>query len=123
AFLETKHRRRRARDLLEVFALLLIVLGLVWKGLRSCVRSAVSQLGVTPEPWEAFRKATTVDNDQPKVFECIDHVGLHRQRLAIRCFGVRELALLEQDVAEIAVRRRIIGCNRREPPEYDLSLA
>jgi len=33
-----------------------------------------------------------------------------------------ELALLEQDVAEVAVRRRIVGRNRGEPPEHNLGL-
>src|SRR5258705_271090 len=67
AFVQTKHRRRRARALLEVFALLLIMLRLVWRGLRSCVRSAVCQPSVPSEPWEAFCKATPVDNNQAKV--------------------------------------------------------
>ena len=111
AFLQAKHRRRRACDLLKVFALLLVMLGLVWKCLRSRVRSAIGQFGVAPEPREAFRKATAIDNDQAKVLERIGHVGIHRKRLTIGGLGLGELALLEQDVAEIAVGRRIVRRN------------
>jgi hypothetical protein len=87
------------------------MLGLVWKSLRTRVRSAVSQLSVPPEPWEAFRKATAIDNDQAKVLERVGHVGIHRKGLAIGCLGLGKLALLEQDVAEIAVSGRIVRRN------------
>src|SRR5262249_1857803 len=121
ALFQTKHRHCRACDLFKVFALLLVMLGLVWKSLPSSVRSAVSQLGVTSEPGETLRKTTAIDNDQAKVLQRIDHVGLRGECPAIGCFGLGELALLEQNVAEIAVCRRVVWRNRREPPEHNLS--
>jgi hypothetical protein len=77
---------------------------------------------VAPEPREAFRQATAVDDDQAEVFEGIDHIRPQRERPPIGRFSLVQLALLKEDIAEIAVSWGIIGRNGHDPPEHRCGL-
>ncbi len=73
---------------------------------------------MTSEQRQAFDEASPFADRGAEIFKGVEHVGLQGKRAPVGCFSLVRLALLEQDISEVAVRRHVVGRNRNQPPQH-----